>query len=271
MTVAEQRKALETAVAAARASGRLMQAHLRFAKKINEQTQHDIKLELDVRSQKTIEKILRRQFPRVAVLGEEGISGDPGAAARWVIDPIDGTVNFAHGIPHACVSIALQVRKAGVPGGTKAADSEYDTVVGVVYDPFLNELWTAIRGKPARLNGKVIGVSNRRHLREAIVAMGFAKYEVTMNKMLPTFNALVPRVRKIRLLGAAALSMTWVATGRLDAYREYGVHLWDIAAGGLIVECAGGEFWCEQLEGEHRYHILPNNGRLRKKIEALSF
>src|SRR5204862_1484510 len=101
-----------------------MEAHLRFAKKINEQTQHDIKLELDVRSQKTIEKILRRQFPRVAVLGEEGISGDPGAAARWVIDPIDGTVNFAHGIPHACVSIALQVRKAGAPDGTKAADSE---------------------------------------------------------------------------------------------------------------------------------------------------
>ena len=65
--------------------------------------------------------------------------------------------------------------------------------------------------------------------------------------------------------------MTWVATGRLDAYREYGVRLWDIAAGGLIVECAGGEFWREQLEGDHRYHILPNNGRLRKKIEKLSF
>ena len=271
MKPAEQREALDTAVQAARAAGRLMRKHLRVPKKINEQSQHDIKLELDVRSQKLIERILGRRFPRVAVLGEEGISGDAGAAARWVIDPIDGTVNFAYGIPHACVSIALQIRKRGGSGLVLAPDSDYDTVLGVVYDPFLDELWTALRGKPARLNGRIIRVSQRTHLREAIVAMGFAKYEITMKKMLPTFQALVPRVRKIRLLGAAALSMTWVATGRLDAYREYGVRLWDIAAGGLIVECAGGEFWREQLEGDHRYHILPNNGRLRKKIEKLSF
>ena len=124
MNAAEQKKALETAVQAARASGRLMREHLRVPKKINEQSQHDIKLELDVRSQKLIERILRRRFPCVAVLGEEGVSGDAGAAARWVIDPIDGTVNFAYGIPHACVSIALQVRKRGVRAGVLTPDTD---------------------------------------------------------------------------------------------------------------------------------------------------
>ena len=182
----------------------------------------------------------------------------------------DGTVNFAYGIPHACVSIALQVRRRRSNARGSHPDANYETLLGVVYDPFLDEFWTALRGHPARLNGKIIRVSRRKHLREAIVAMGFAKYEVTMQKMLPAFNALVPRVRKMRLLGAAALSMTWVATGRLDAYKEYGVRLWDIAAGGLIVECAGGEFWHKPIEGEHTYQILVNNGWLRKKIEKIA-
>ena len=111
-------------------------------------TQHDIKLELDVRSQALIEKRLRARFPSVALLGEEGVVGDVGSAYRWVVDPIDGTVNFAYGIPHACVSIALQGRAQGAgpadyPGG-------YNTLLGVVYDPFCDELWTAIRGQAAR-------------------------------------------------------------------------------------------------------------------------
>ncbi|MBC8002380.1 MAG: inositol monophosphatase [Opitutaceae bacterium] len=275
MTYQELRRALKSSVAAARAAGALMSKNLGSTKKVNEETQHDIKLELDVRCQKLIEKRLHHDFPAVAVLGEEGVAGDPQAAARWVVDPIDGTVNFTYGIPHACVSIALQLRgtKRGQGGkGSKnnPGDTSYTTVVGVVYDPFLDEMWTAIKGEPARLNGRVIHVSKRRKLDEAIIAMGFAKYEVTLQKMLPVFNRLVPRVRKIRLLGAAALSMTWVAAGRLDAYKEYGVRLWDIAAGGLIIECAGGEFWHRPIEGEHAYEICVNNGLLRKQIEAAS-
>ena len=265
------RRALKSAVAATRAAGALMAANLRSVKRINEETQHDIKLELDVRCQKLIEKSLLRDFPAVAVLGEEGVSGNPQAAARWVVDPIDGTVNFTYGIPHACVSIALQTRRGVRPTKTGTPDdSNYTTVLGVVYDPFLDEMWTAIKGQPARLNGHIIRVSKRRKLDEAIIAMGFAKYEVTLRKMLLVFNRLVPRVRKIRLLGAAALSMTWVAAGRLDAYKEYGVRLWDIAAGGLIIECAGGEFWHRPVEGEHAYEICVSNGLLRKQIEAAS-
>src|SRR5207247_325629 len=115
--------------------------------------QHDIKLELDVRSQKLIEKTLRAAFPQVALLGEEGVAGDPNAEYRWVVDPIDGTVNFAYTIPHACVSIALQ-KRAAVSKPPAYADG-YQTLIGVVYDPFCDELWTAIHGRPARMNGKV--------------------------------------------------------------------------------------------------------------------
>ena len=242
-----------------------MRRHLGSNKKINSATQHDIKLELDVRCQKLIERKLRAMFPGVAILGEEGVLGDPQSARRWVVDPIDGTVNFTYGIPHACVSIALQTRNP--ERGTRRTPAEFTTLVGVVYDPFLEELWTAIRGQPARLNGKVIHVSRRHKLAESIVAMGFAKDQATLAKMLPVFHALVPRVRKIRLLGAAALSMTWVAAGRIDAYQECGIRLWDIAAGGLIVECAGGEFWRRPIAGEHAFELCVSNGRLRRQLE----
>ena len=261
MKSSEHKKALTCAVEAARAAGKMMSDNLRSTKKINEATLHDIKLELDVRCQKRIEATLRRAFPTVAILGEEGIVGDPESDARWVVDPIDGTVNFFYGIPHACVSIALQVR---------LDSGAFQTVVGVVFDPFCDELWTAIRGQPARLNGKPIRVSERAKLGEAIVALGFAKQKFTLDLMLPTFNGLIHRVRKVRIMGAAALSMVYVASGRMDAYVEYGLRLWDIAAGGLILECAGGEHWNEPVAGEYAYQIVANNGRLRKQIEAVA-
>jgi myo-inositol-1(or 4)-monophosphatase len=262
VTLSEQSKALACAVRAARAAGGLMRRNLFAAKKINATSAHDIKLELDVRCQKLIERTLHRAFPRVALLGEEGVAGDPTAPQRWVVDPIDGTVNFSYGVPHACVSIALQ---------TQNSAAEFETVVGVVFDPFCDELWTAIRGQPARLNGKVIHVSNRSTLGEAIVSIGFAKTTTTLNATLPYFNELVRRVRKVRMMGAAALALTYVATGRFDAYIERGIRLWDIAAGGLIIECAGGEFWREPVPGFHKYRMLASNGRLRKKLEGFGY
>ena len=259
-------RALAVAVRAARAAGALMAKNLGSTKKINEASQHDIKLELDVRCQKLIERTLLGAFPRVAILGEEGVRGKQDAAQRWVVDPIDGTVNFTYGIPHACVSIALQTR---VREDAAHPDLNYRTDVGVVFDPFCGELWTARRGQPARMNGKRVRVSERENLEEVIFALGFAKYETTLAKMLPVFNRMVHRVRKIRIMGAAALSMVYVAGARMDAYQEFGVRLWDIAAGGLIIECAGGEFWHRPVEGEHTYEIMVSNGRLREKVEAV--
>lgn len=257
-------------VEAARAAGAVMRKNLNAEKKANEITSHDIKLELDVRCQKLIERKLHAAFPEIALLGEEGEAGDSDAQFRWVVDPIDGTVNFAHGIPHACVSIALQERVEGKGHGRASADgkrtAEHETLLGVVYDPFQDELWTAVRGGPARLNGRVIHVSKSRKLEDCIVSIGFAKNRSNLEKALPYFIWLARRARKIRMLGSAALALTYVATGRLDAYIERGISLWDIAAGGLIIECAGGRFWYEPTPGYHKYRMIASNGLVHNKL-----
>jgi myo-inositol-1(or 4)-monophosphatase len=250
-------QALAAAVDAAHQAGALMKKHLRRAKQVNESHQHDIKLELDVRCQKLITRVLAQAFPSIPVLGEEGIdAASEQAVARWVVDPIDGTVNFAYGIPHAAVSIALQVRTA----------DGFHSEVGVVYDPFMNDLWTAIRGKPARLNGRIAKVSTRARLDESIVSLGFAKSQDSLKAAQADFLELTHRVRKIRIMGSAALALTYVACGRFDAYVEAGVRLWDIAAGGLIVECAGGSFVTQALPGEHRYGLIASNGLIHDQI-----
>lgn len=266
MNLAEQKRALASAVAAARAAGQLMRRHQFAVKKVDFASQHDIKLELDVRCQNRIQRALIRAFPAVAVLGEEGSLGDAAAAQRWVIDPIDGTVNFSYGIPHACVSIALQERAAA--GQRPDYPDGFNTLVGVVYDPFCDELWTAVRGQPARLNGRPIRVSQRGRLAECVVSIGFAKNRESLEATLPYFNQLVRRVRKVRMMGAAALALTYVAGGRFDAYIERGIRLWDIAAGGLILQCAGGEFWHEAVDQDHTYRMIASNGRVRAKLKA---
>src|SRR5712671_9296 len=148
MKSVQPKEALEHAVIAAQAAGKIMRENFFSPKKINSATRHDIKLELDVRCQKRIETILRRGFPNIAILGEEGVAGDPGAPWRWVVDPIDGTVNFTYEIPHCCVSIALQVQTQPRSRRREEADHNrasspkarpdefYETVAGVVYDPF---------------------------------------------------------------------------------------------------------------------------------------
>lgn len=265
MNKSELRKALAASVRAAHAAGKLMRKNLRETKVVNAKTSHDIKLELDVRCQKLIEKILRGTFPKIALLGEEGDSGATNEALRWVVDPIDGTVNFAYGIPHACVSIALQAKssKSRVPS---SKSPEYETVAGVVYDPFTDETWTAIRGEPTRLNGQVARVSSRKQLKECIVCVGFAKSRHSLERALPHFIWMARRVRKMRMMGAAALGLAYVASGRFDAYIERGVSLWDVAAGGLLIECAGGKFWTEPVPGTEKLRMVASNGLIHGKL-----
>jgi myo-inositol-1(or 4)-monophosphatase len=256
--------ALNAAVSAARAAGQLMRRNLLSAKKVNAATSHDIKLELDVRCQKLIERKLHSAFPRIAFLGEEGAAGATNAEFRWVVDPIDGTVNYAHGLPHAGVSIALQRKVSGARG--QVSGEAFETIMGVVYDPFQVELWTAIEGGVSRMNGKAIRVSGCRWLKDSIVSIGFAKSRSSIQLGLPYFGWLTRRVRKVRVLGSAALSLTYVATGRLDAYIETGVNVWDIAAGGFIIERAGGKFWTQSLDGRHRYRMIASNGLLHRQF-----
>lgn len=263
------RQAQRAAVQAAQAVGQVMRKNLRAAKKVNAETSHDIKLELDVRCQKLIEKGLHAAFPQISLLGEEGTAGEAEAPFRWVVDPIDGTVNFAHGLPHASVSIALQQRPGSAASPARRRNSnpeDYETVVGVVYDPFTDELWTAVRGQAARLNGKIIHVSQCRKLDRCMASIGFAKDRTSLEHALPYFIWLARRVRKIRMMGSAALALTYVASGRLDAYIERGINLWDIAAGGLILECAGGKFWREPVSGGLKFRMIASNGLLHQRL-----
>jgi myo-inositol-1(or 4)-monophosphatase len=246
--------ALTTAVKAARAAGQVMRANWNLPKKINAAEAHDIKLELDVRCQKLIEKILGRAFPSIALLGEEGITGDITAEYRWVVDPIDGTVNYAYGMPHAAVSIALQYRE--------------ESVIGVIYDPFTDELWTATKGGVTKLNGRVVRVTNCSEVSESVIAMGFSKSRQNMAKSIPHLTRLARRARKLRILGSAALELAYVASGRLDAYIERRINLWDVAAGSLMVECSGGEFYALPAAGKYRYAMVADNGKLRKKLQV---
>lgn len=269
MKKSELKQALATANRAARAAGQLMRQNLRAVKKVNAKTSHDIKLDLDVRCQHLIERHLRAAFPKISLLGEEGDSGAITEQYRWVVDPIDGTVNYAYGIPHACVSIALQQQQpptATAKSEKSPAAPAYETVVGVIYDPFTNETWTAIRGEPARLNGQVIRVSPRRDLSECILCVGFAKSSHSLQRALPHFIWLARRVRKMRMMGSAALGLAYVASGRFDAYIERGVSLWDVAAGGLLIECAGGKFWTERIPGRQKIRMVASNGLIHEQL-----
>jgi myo-inositol-1(or 4)-monophosphatase len=252
MKPVSHKAALAASIKAARAAGKIMRDNWHRPKKVNAAEAHDIKLELDVRCQKLIEKILAAAFPQIPVLGEEGNTGDTTAEWRWVIDPIDGTVNYFFGMPHAATSIALQHRG--------------ESVVGVIYDPFTDEIWTTTKGQPTRLNGKVVRVSNRAKIEEAVIALGFSKSQDNLNKSLPHFNRLARRAKKIRIMGSAALELVYVACGRIDAYVERTINLWDVAAGQLLVENAGGEFYV--LPAPHgKLRMCADNGKLRKKLQ----
>ena len=240
---------LEVAQEAARAAGGLLRSHFGKSLTVNAATAHDIKLEVDVLAQNLITEILLERFPTHALYGEEGIVGDQSSDHQWVVDPLDGTVNFFYGIPHFCVSIALRLRG--------------EIIVGVIYDPMREELWSGEKGQTPLLNGKPIHVSPRDELADAVVSIGFAKTSATIEVGLPLLQEMVHRVRKCRMLGSAALDMAYVACGRLDAYIEQGISLWDIAAGMLLVESAGGRVELEpRPDMPDKFRIIASSGRL---------
>src|SRR6266513_5496274 len=217
---------LDTAEQAARAAGKLLRENFRQRQRVNAVAAHDVKLEIDVQTQELITDLLLKEFPGHALYGEEGVAGDQNTEHQWVVDPLDGTVNYFYGIPHFCVSIALRLRS--------------EIMVGVIYDPIREEMWTGQKGERPKLNGRHFHVSDRADLAEAVVSVGLSKTGVTIEAGLPLLQRMIRRVRKCRLLGSAALDMAYVACGRLDAYIEQGISLCDIAAGWILIETAGG-------------------------------
>src|SRR5438874_928488 len=157
----ELSSALETAIQAAREAGALLTKEFGRPPEVNELHAHDIKLALDVDSQELITRHLLARFPEHAIYGEEGIAGNQRSEWQWIVDPIDGTVNYFYGLPHYCISIALRRGE--------------ELQLGVIYDPQRDELWQTVKGGPALLNGSAIRVSERAELAESVVSIGFAK------------------------------------------------------------------------------------------------
>lgn len=240
---------LDLAIAAAHAAGSLLRSNFGTPLHVDALEAHDIKLELDVKSQDLITGMVLDQFPDHAIYGEEGVAGNEESAFHWIIDPIDGTVNYFYGIPHFCISIALR--------------QESDVILGVIYDPIRDEMWQVRKGSSALLNGKPCAVSKRDSIGESILSVGFSKTKTTIDSGLPLFQDLVYRARKCRLMGSAALDLAYVAAGRLDAYIEQSVSLWDIAAGVLLVEAAGGSVKIEtRPDNPDKFAVVATNGLL---------
>jgi myo-inositol-1(or 4)-monophosphatase len=243
---------VDAATEAARAAGDLLRSHFEKPLTVNSTTAHDIKLEVDGLAQNLITEVLLKRFPQHALYGEEGIVGDQSSAHQWVVDPLDGTVNYFYGLPHFCISIALRFRG--------------EIILGVIYDPIREELWTGQKGQPPLLNGNEIHVSARADLAEAVVSVGLSKTAATIDAGVPVLQEMVHRARKCRLLGSAALDMAYIACGRLDVFIEQGISLWDIAAGWILVESAGGHVELKQrADMPDKYSIIASNGLLDLK------
>lgn len=239
---------LEDAVSAARAAGEKLLAADRAPREVDAFEAHDVKLALDRECQQLITDILTTKHPHISVFGEEGGAVYLATEWQWVIDPIDGTVNYYYGFPHYCVLIALQHRGS--------------TVLGVTYDPVRDEIFTATRGGGAFLNGRQIRVSNRK-LPDAIVSTGFAKSKEIVQESLAHIEYLGLNARKLRMNGSAGLDLAYVAAGRLDMYLERTIRLWDIAAGAILLEEAGGHLELEPIPGkELAYRMIASNGQL---------
>jgi myo-inositol-1(or 4)-monophosphatase len=253
-------------------AGALLHEQFGQVQKINQVEKHDLKLQIDVDCQRLIEARLRKEFPNYSVLGEEESYGDPHAEYRWVVDPLDGTVNYAYGIPHFGVSIGLQ-RRTSERTPLSDALGGYESVVGVIYDPLRDELFSAEKGAGAFLNGKQLQVSPRADLSDCFCSIGFSKSDATMEKGLASYQYLMKNARKVRTLGSAALDFAYIAAGRMDGYVEFRLRLWDIAAGLVLISEAGGSVSLNPLkEMQFAYQVLATNGKVDlKKILDLDF
>jgi myo-inositol-1(or 4)-monophosphatase len=223
----------DEAAAIARGAGAILKDRLSRERtvSIKDANPTDLVTDADRASEDFILEALGRRFPGHAVLAEE--SGSLGQGDfLWLVDPLDGTVNYAHRVPHFCVSVALE---GPVPGGGRAV------LAGAVYEPLRDELFLGARGEGATLEGVRLQVSSAASLAQSMLCTGFPySFQLEPQRYLGLFNLLAPRAQGIRRFGSAALELAWLAAGRLDAYFEYGLKPWDTAAGALLVQEAGG-------------------------------
>ncbi|MGD0521283.1 MAG: inositol monophosphatase family protein [Terracidiphilus sp.] len=217
----------------------------------------------DRTSEKLIRERLAQAFPEHGIYGEEGTREGLEREFRWYVDPLDGTTNFAHGFPQFCVSLGLEQRPAGI-----SPEEDGTLVAAVIYDPMRNELFTAERGRGARLNGKPMRVSRVPELGEALVATGFPSRKRHDSPNIHFYQEFTLRSHGVRRAGSAALDLAYTACGRFDAYWEFKLNPWDTAAGILLVEEAGGratDFSGNKFRLDSR-EILASNGLIHAEL-----
>jgi myo-inositol-1(or 4)-monophosphatase len=217
-----------TLLEAAHAAAKLLRHYFEGTFEIqSKDTINNLVTEVDKKSEVAIIDVIRSKFPDHFILSEEAGALSTASEYKWIIDPIDGTVNFAHGIPICCISIGLE--------------HQGKIIMGCVLNPFMNELFFAERGKGATLNGKKIFVSKKAELESACLVTGFPYRWAEVNTdPISVFEKFIRMGLPVRRLGSAAIDLCWVACGRFDAFWEYNLNPWDIAAGYLIIEEAGG-------------------------------
>jgi myo-inositol-1(or 4)-monophosphatase len=234
------------------------------------ETEYKGDVDLVTIADRTVEKLIRANlgevFPEHGVYGEEGTRDRMEGEFRWYVDPLDGTTNFAHGFPHFCVSMGLEQRPAQLK-----PEQDGTLVAAIVYDPMRDELFTAERGKGARVNGRPIHVSAVPDLAESLLATGFPSRKRHDSPNVHFYQEFTLRSHGVRRAGSAALDLAYVASGRLDAFWEFNLNPWDTAAGILLVEEAGGSvtsFSGTPYRLDSR-EILASNGRIQNELVVL--
>jgi myo-inositol-1(or 4)-monophosphatase len=234
------------------------------------ETEYKGDVDLVTVADRTAEKLIRERlsetFPEHGIFGEEGTRDRLEGEFRWYVDPLDGTTNFAHGLPQFCVSLGLEQRPAGL-----APDADGTMVAAVIYDPLRDDLFVAERGRGAQLNGKPMHVSKTPELAEALVATGFPSRKRNESPNIHFYHEFSLRSHGVRRAGSAALDLAYVAAGRLDAFWEFNINPWDTAAGFLLVEEAGGKmtgFSGQPFRLDSR-EILASNGLIHAELVSL--
>lgn len=246
---------LATAVEAVVRAGEMQLARFGSDVGVSKKGEIDLVTEVDVAVERMFRALVAERFPDHAVLAEELGETGRGARCRWVFDPLDGTTNYAHGLPIFCASLGLEIDERAE--------------VGAVYDPNRRELFTAERGVGAWLNGRALQTSSVATVGDAVLVTGFP-YNIreTLDEVIGLFGAFVARARAVRRLGSAAIDLCWVAAGRMDGFWEERLQPWDTMAGALIVQEAGGRV--TSLDGSPwqpaRGQIVASNGHIHDQM-----
>lgn len=251
-------KELKFSLNTALAAGKNLLDRSRKSNRIIHKGRVDLVTDADLAAEKFIIKAIRQQFPEHSLLAEEGSSFDNKSDYRWIIDPLDGTTNYAHNFPFYCVSIGLEYKG--------------NMVVGAIYDPERDEMFHASKGRGAFLNGRRIHVSDENQLEKSLLATGFP-YDIGTSREdnLKYFRRFAKTARGVRRAGSAALDLCYLACGRFDGFWELKLHPWDTAAAVVIVEEAGGKVtdFAGRKYSIYGKYILASNGRIHRQMKKV--